>query len=557
MTNENIIEIKKQQKNWLIKGFIFLFLMLASLFLALLPLVNELAKTNSKLFYSVGFSLFAVFTVLYSINLYKACKPANALILSARGFIDRLNVGDDIEIEWTNVTAVRMLGRANMPFLGVTLENPDMILDKMKKGAAAEMRENIEQNLPTLLIPQNKVMIKIKDLKDTFAKFAREARALEKDSQQKTKSNPFTTDDVLRAFGKLPKDEEASEPEQLVSNNDTSAKNVEETRVFCDNGEENGDTLKSEHNNNEEYDAFDINQTVAIIDVNDEELEAIEENETNEIIDEVEEDNEIDNDVKTYDIETQNEDINIVIEESTSEPQTNDDDVKTVSPFEIPEDISNVDKQGETKISASDSFYAALRAKATTKAESSQQNYDVPNININNAFDSAEEKSTSDVEMTDEIQEILSRAKSSRITEIEKILSDTDIPFSLSRKDIPTEENPIDNSSQFEESALADESSDFDTMGIDNALNNAIETEEPVKEETPSLSGVFDEDDNESDEEIKFDLSFITDDDNKEDDTDLIGASLESLLGDALKPNGETASANNTNLGDTREFITD
>ena len=76
------------------------------------------------------------------------------------------------------------------------------------------MRENIEQSLPTILIPQSSVRISIKELKALFSKFSREARALESDTLKKPKNNPFTTDDVLRAFGKLPKNETNDNPEK-------------------------------------------------------------------------------------------------------------------------------------------------------------------------------------------------------------------------------------------------------------------------------------------------------------------------------------------------------
>ena len=150
--------------------------------------------------------------------LFKESKPANALILSSRGFIDTKNVGPDIVIELTNVSSVKLLGKKDMPCLGITLENSDIVMARMKKKEIEEMRENIEENLPNILISQKDVRASVKELKDIFVKFVREARILNNESTKTTKNNPFTTDDVLRAFGKLPM--EPKEEEKPTVNDD-------------------------------------------------------------------------------------------------------------------------------------------------------------------------------------------------------------------------------------------------------------------------------------------------------------------------------------------------
>lgn len=203
MNDKNII-IKARNSNMLIQGIVFLVLSVISLIIALMPFLSANAKSVSTVFFLVGGTLFAIFMTLFVILLVKECKPANALILSSRGFIDLQNIGSDIVIEWTNVAAVKLLGKKEMPYLGITLENTDIVIAEMKKKEADEMRENIEENLPHILISQKDVRTPLKELKDTFVKFVREARILNSDSAKATKNNPFTTDDVLRAFGKLP-----------------------------------------------------------------------------------------------------------------------------------------------------------------------------------------------------------------------------------------------------------------------------------------------------------------------------------------------------------------
>lgn len=224
--NESNINIKARNSNMLIQGISFLVMTVVSLLIALMPYLSEDAMKISTVFFIVGGIMTAVFLSLFVFVLYKECKPADAMILNSRGFIDTKNVGENILIEWTNVASVKILGKKDMPFFGITLENSDIVLARMKDKNADEMRENIEENLPHILISQKDIRTPVKEVNDLFVKFVREARILCNDVPKKTKNNPFTTDDVLRAFGKLPKKEEeksSSEPEALKQNTAESA----------------------------------------------------------------------------------------------------------------------------------------------------------------------------------------------------------------------------------------------------------------------------------------------------------------------------------------------
>ena len=98
--------------------------------------------------------------------------------------------------------------------LGISFDNSDMIIDELHKRAADEMRGNLNENLPALIISQSEIRMPLKELRDLFKRFIREARTLEDNSAVAQKANPYTTDDVLRAFGKLPKEQpETSGPE--------------------------------------------------------------------------------------------------------------------------------------------------------------------------------------------------------------------------------------------------------------------------------------------------------------------------------------------------------
>ncbi len=175
MANSSI-EIKGQQRDWLIKGFIYLGLMIMSLAFAFIPLLIGGMGSANIIFYALGGISFAAFTALFVLLLYKVCNPGVALILSARGFIDKKNVGEKILIEWTNVSSIKQLGKKGYLYLGISLENTDIVIAKMKSREAEEMRENLNDNLPAILISQSEIQMPIKDLKDLFTKFAREAR---------------------------------------------------------------------------------------------------------------------------------------------------------------------------------------------------------------------------------------------------------------------------------------------------------------------------------------------------------------------------------------------
>ncbi len=209
---DNHMEIKERQKDWLLKGFLYLGLMIVSLIFTFIPLFSGIA--GGVLFYILGGVAFAACTTLFVLLLYKVCNPSTAIVLTARGFTDKKNVGERIEIEWTNVSAIKQLGKKEMPFLGISLENPDIILSQMRTKEAEIMRDNLDENLPAILIAQNEIAMPIKEMKELFTKFAREARALENQGIAKTKNNPFSSQDVLDNFqnANTPTQEKLYEP---------------------------------------------------------------------------------------------------------------------------------------------------------------------------------------------------------------------------------------------------------------------------------------------------------------------------------------------------------
>ncbi len=432
--NNQITEIKNQQKNWFSKGIVFLTIILLSLFLALLPLITNVNVEIQIFLHLFGGVLFLTFSTLFAILLYYELYPKTAIKFTNKGFIDINNIGEGIEIEWTNIVAVKVLGKENMKFLGITLENPDIVIAKMKKNKAAEIIENIEQNLPTILIPQNTVRIAIKELKSIIIKFVRDARLLESDAPKKAKNNPFTTEDVLRAFGQLPKEDDIT-----PKNDETTDKITEEnnTEAVNDNADEQEQTSIIEETKTTDC----SNKTAAFDEYTD----------------------------RTIDMIPCEDNIN----DETDISIVND---KISQPFVIPEDISSQDGHSDY-ISASDTFYEALRAKTIPRKDSIENKTPVEPKNVEAPTNISNEDIS---EMAPEIEELLNKARSSRITEIEKLLSDEDIPYSVLRE--KKEENITD----------IDEVS-HDTVSADN-LDNLDVTEEVPNDIPEELSDDISED---------------------------------------------------------------
>lgn len=331
---ENSIFIKEKRKDLFTRGFIILALMIVSLLCAFAPLLMTGIKDGRTAFYLIGGLLFVVFLSLFIYLIYKEFHPDTLLILGSRGFVDKKNVGDGIEIEWTNVASVKLLGNSNIPYLGITLENSDIVMAKMKKREAEEMRDNIDESLPHILIAQNEVFTPINELKDTFTRFVREARILNNDtSTQKPKQNPFTSDDVLRAFGKLPAKDESP--------------------------------LKSEHTESTLTDTINATPQEKLTDT------------------------------ITY---NPNEDTYISeLSKANEEPQI---------PAPVTYDLNNNADQQEEK-------EADTKILFTYTPENEDASFD---------------------ELSAEINEFFARAKSSKITELGKILNETDVPYSLSKE---------------------------------------------------------------------------------------------------------------------------
>ncbi len=374
--NDNHIEIKEMRSSLIARGIIFLFLAVFSLSIALLPYIIKDFSDNALTFYLGGGIAFCIFATLFVFLLFKECKPDSIIVLNSRGFTDKKNIGANVEIEWTNVASVKLMGKKETPYLGITLENVDIVMAHMKKPNVEEMRENIEEGLPHIILSQREIRYPINDLKDLFVKFTREARVLKNDAPTKPKNNPFTTEDVLRAFGKL----DPIEPKEELPDNKTEENVYESTEAF----------------------------------------------------------------------------------EQSSEPVS-------AEPLDTYENVNETDDE----IKSIDSFYESLILKTESINTAEQVVNEVTeeeNVEEEAPASQCENDSSSDNNLQNEFDELIAKARSSKISEIEKLLNEKDIPFSAgSKKENNTEPVSVKPTEEVDETTVNNENkkdgSKTDSMG--------------------------------------------------------------------------------------------
>lgn len=215
MNNKNI-SVKAGNASFLSKGLMWLMLMVLAMVCAFIPVFAGIEGTTATALRVVGWVVFAISAAVFIMLIVREINPEDAIVLNSHGFKENLHLAG-AEVEWTNVAAVGIYGTKKSPLFGITLENNDIVLDGLRKRAADEMRENIEENLPSVLISQGEVRMPLRELRDLFNRFIREARTLEDNNQQqKQKVNPFSTEDVLRAFGQYSGEEKKSSEDSGV-----------------------------------------------------------------------------------------------------------------------------------------------------------------------------------------------------------------------------------------------------------------------------------------------------------------------------------------------------
>lgn len=389
--NENIFEIKEKRSGYFAKGIVFLILAVLTLFIALFPYAFPYLKINTLLFLIPGGIGFIAFAILFVSHLNRECVPGNAMVLTDNGFTHFSSTGD-LEIEWTNVASIRLYGQSDSPCLGIYLENVDIVSAKLKNKYSETIRFNIEEGLAPILIYQSDVRIKLTRLKEILTEYVRNSRNVEKKDNEKSKHNPFTTEDVLRAFGKLPKDEVADDSNDVINNEtvDQEGFDGDLNEALCESFATD-DTISNEENNTESS------------------------------------------------------------ESNSDESMSESDSEKNTFPcgdtiiFNTSKDEEEEEEEEENDESADD---VAEDTHCTN--ETSADECDVDDIAILLTETKLETSSSSDDDLPEEFIDLLSKAKSTKINELEKILNEKDIPYSYGKSGKLTGE--IDSSKVNEES---------------------------------------------------------------------------------------------------------
>lgn len=194
MKNDNI-RIKQKNSAFLLYGFGYLFLILAGIFLLSMPFLSFAPDSTGfrAVLLAVGLLLTVGGGTLYGLLLYRGLCPKDALIITNKGFTNRLIGGKDgVYVEWVNVSSMKVFGLTKSPMLGLTLaDNKDYIMSLDGK-AARDARANLELGLPVIAIAQRDVFLQIGELKNLFSRMIKGAISWEQYSthNKKTESTP-------------------------------------------------------------------------------------------------------------------------------------------------------------------------------------------------------------------------------------------------------------------------------------------------------------------------------------------------------------------------------
>ncbi len=436
--NLQTIEIKEKRNSFLLKGFIYLALTVISLFIALMPYIFVALNNDKMLYFLIGGVAFVGFTMTFVLHLYNEICPRNVLVITEKGFTDFLNIGD-YEIEWTNVASVKLIGKTDAQYLGISLENSDLVIENIKQKFADSIRSNLDDNLPAIIIDADNIRFSLTELKEIFTAHVKDARKVTDDFSNRPKNNPFTTDDVLRAFGKL-----SSIETPATETNETNEKNIIEEHSVSDSD------VVTESN-----DFYDALTSIAFSE------------------------NELDRcGADSAEIKEPSKD--------THENPSDDNDViidlNSTRTFE-PLDIESTHEEG-----SNDNIIEEDHDEEFASEESIQ-----------------EKTTETEVTSASEIDDILSRVKSSKISELEIILAEKDVPFSFARVDKNEKEDiskepecshTVYKELNFDVSSEVNKNEPIPTDDFNTSLDELIKIalNEPQKDLRPSSTKLSEED---------------------------------------------------------------
>ncbi len=194
LKNDNI-RIKQRKADFLLFGFAYLFLVLAGIFLIGLPFLSfsSLSEILSIVFICIGIVFAGGGGVLYGILLYRGICPRDALIITNKGFTNRLLGGKEgIYVEWVNVASMKVFGLTKAPMLGLTLADNEAYILSLPGKAARDARANLELGLPVIAISQRDVFLQIPELKSLFSRMIKGAISWEQYASHNKKADLHT-----------------------------------------------------------------------------------------------------------------------------------------------------------------------------------------------------------------------------------------------------------------------------------------------------------------------------------------------------------------------------
>lgn len=206
MKNDNI-RIKQKKADFLLYGFAYLFLILAGIFLISLPFLSIAPASDilSIVFMSIGILFTVGGGVMYGILLYRGICPKDALIITNKGFTNRMLGGKEgVYVEWVNVASMKVFGLTKAPMLGLTLTDNEAYIASLGGKAARDARTNIELGLPVIAISQRDVFLKIPELKSLFSRMIKGAISWEQYASHNKKADLHPEEIVEYHFEEQP-----------------------------------------------------------------------------------------------------------------------------------------------------------------------------------------------------------------------------------------------------------------------------------------------------------------------------------------------------------------
>lgn len=220
MKTDNI-RIKRKNSDFLLLGGLYLLIVLFGIFLIGLPFLSfaPSSSTTRVVLLLLGIVCLIGGGVMYGMLLYRGIRPQDALIITNKGFTNKLVGGKEgVYIAWTDVSSIRIFGLSKAPVLGLVLENNEAYLSALDGKNQRESRANIEIGLPALTIAQKEVNVPIQELKNLFSRMIKGAISWENYTTQHKKNDAKQTESVtVESILKQAEELEKAKTEQAES----------------------------------------------------------------------------------------------------------------------------------------------------------------------------------------------------------------------------------------------------------------------------------------------------------------------------------------------------